>query len=370
MIYESGFLKKYKQISLSVQISNALVIKRQVIAVMTVLLMIALFMIAIVPANALNLKDYPRLQESIQPLIQKNVYTQAELNAIFKTLQLREEVIRKKANSAESKLTWGGGRRPGGYKGIFLQPERIQLGVEFWNVNKESLTRASEEFGLEPQIIVAIIGVETKFGQNKGQHSVLESISTFVDRGSQLQFNQLPIFLELVKKGYLSIDAQGSYSGAMGIPQFISSSYRDFGVDFDGDKQVDLISNTDDAIGSVANYFKKHYWKKNQPVMISVQARSKEAAQQLSEMAVRKVNSRSKAKTTLAQVSFLLKNTPSDLSMDTPVGIFEFLDKNGKAEYFLGQHNFYVIMKYNHSYLYGRAVYDLSERILQAYESQ
>ena len=320
--------------------------------------------------NALELEKYPRLQESVAPLIQNKIYTQAELNKIFSTVTLREEVVKKKANSAESKLTWGGGYRPGGYKGIFIQPERIQLGVEFWNTHKALLDRADQQLGLEPHMIIAIIGVETKFGANKGKHSVLESIATFANRGSKLQFNQLPIFLKLVKQGDLSIDAKGSYSGAMGIPQFISSSYRDFGIDFDEDNKVDLISNNADAIGSVANYFKEHYWQKGEQVLLPIEAKSNSAAKQLSKMAVKRVNSRSKPKTTLAEVSPLLKQMPRNVLVNTPVSVFEFLDANDRAEYFLGLHNFYVIMKYNHSYLYARAVYDLSNDILQAYENQ
>ena len=316
--------------------------------------------------RALDLSEHPKLKKAVNPLIVEGVYTSEELNKLFSSISLRAEVVKKKENSAERKLTWGGGYRKGGYRGIFLQNDRIQQGAQFWVDNADDLDRANNELGVEPHVISAIIGVETKYGSNKGSHSVFESIATFANRGSRLQTGQLPVFLRLVKKGHLSIDAVGSYSGAMGIPQFISTSYRDFGYDFSGDGVVDLISNTSDAIGSVANYFKKHHWKKGAPVMVQVQPSSSKAVSQLNEMAVTKINSRSKPQTTLANISSLIDSVPGDMPTTTPLSVFRFLDENDKAEYFLGLHNFYVIMRYNHSSLYARAVHELSEAILQA----
>lgn len=319
-------------------------------------------------AYALDLDKYPRLQQSIAPLISKGIYTEKELKQIFSRITLREEVIKKKANAAEKILTWGrGGRRGTGYRGIFIQTERIEQGAEFWRDNQAVMDQAKENLGLDGSIISAIIGVETKFGQNKGSHSVLESIATHANRGSKLQFGQLPIFLSLVKKGHLDINAKGSYSGAMGIPQFISSSYRDFGIDFDDDGRVDLVSNTDDAIGSVANYFKRHQWRDGDPVMHKVRPKTEQAASVLDQMAVTKINSRVKPKTTFAEVERLLTGLPQGIDGNTRLSIFKFLDENDEPEYFLGYHNFYVIMRYNHSALYARAVYELSQAIAQAY---
>lgn len=319
-------------------------------------------------AWALDLKNYPRLQESIAPLISKGIYTEAELQRVFANITLKEEVIKKKANAAEKVLTWGrGGRRGTGYRGIFLQQDRIEQGAQFWRENVSVMDHAENQLGLNGAMISAIIGVETKFGQNKGRHLVLESIATHANRGSKLQFGQLPIFLTLVKQGHLDINAKGSYSGAMGIPQFISSSYRDFGIDFDNDNVVDLVSNTNDAIGSVANYFKKHDWRRNEPVMFQVQPKNAQAAAELKAMAVTKINSRVKPKTNLQAVSHLIEGLPENVSASTPLSIFRFLDENDQPEYFLGYHNFYVIMRYNHSALYARAVYELSQEIAKAY---
>lgn len=320
-------------------------------------------------ASAIDLNNYPRLQESIAPLIDNEVYTERELEKIFARVELRQDVIRKKANAAEKVLTWGrGGKRGTGYRGIFIQQERIEQGAEFWRENKQVMEQAEKRLGLNAAMIAAIIGVETKFGQHKGKHLVLDSIAShIVNRDSKLQFGQLPIFLKLVKNGHLDIAAKGSYSGAMGIPQFISSSYRDFGIDFDEDERVDLLASTDDAIGSVANYFKRHNWRSNEPVMQRVQPKNIQAAKELDKMAVTKINSRVKPKTTYSAVKSLLINNAITIPVDTKLSIFKFLDENDNPEYFLGYHNFYVIMRYNHSALYARAVHELSEEIAKAY---
>lgn len=321
------------------------------------------------PATALDLDQYPRLKKSVAPLIKKGVYTEKELKDIFSTVVLREEVIKKKANAAEKVLTWGrGGRRGTGYRGIFIKTQRINQGAQFWRENQVLMDQAKTELGLDGSMISAIIGVETKFGQNKGSHLVLDAIAShIVNRNSKLQFGQLPIFLSLVKKGDLPLNSKGSYSAAIGIPQFISSSYRDYGIDFDDDGKVDLVSSTADAIGSVANYFKRHQWRSNEPVMAQVQPKNKQAAQQLDQMAVTKINSRVKPKTTLSAVTPLLKSLPEAVKPDARLSIFKFMDENDQPEYFLGYHNFYVIMRYNHSALYARAVHELSQQISQAY---
>lgn len=166
-------------------------------------LLVVIFTVMLCVSNsaiALDLSAHPRLQKAVAPLIAEGLYTSDELKQLFKSVSLRQEVVKKKKNSAERKLTWGGGYRPGGYRGIFLQSDRIQQGVLFWNDNNADLSRANTELGVEPHLISAIIGVETKYGSNKGSHSVLESIATFADRGSKLQTGQLPVFFTFSQK--------------------------------------------------------------------------------------------------------------------------------------------------------------------------
>ncbi|MGH1540913.1 MAG: lytic murein transglycosylase [Arenicella sp.] len=314
-------------------------------------------------AVALDLDKHPRLKRAVVPLINEGLYTSLELDKIFAGVRLREEVVKKKANAAEKKLTWrGDGNRPGGYRGIFLKPERINQGVEFWLQYEDELNRASSIYGVEPEIICAIIGVETKFGRIKGKDRVIESISTLANAGSKLQIRQLPEFLRLVKQGHLSLDSVGSYAGAMGIPQFISTSYSAYGVDFTGDGRVDLINDPVDAIGSVANYFKEHGWKKGAPVAYPIQPKSTK----LDAMASRK-------RKTISTVNVIKKQAngiPSSLSLNTPATVVRLLGKDDVPEYFLGLKNLYVITKYNHSVLYAMAVRDLSRAIKDSYLSR
>lgn len=315
-------------------------------------------------STAIELSNYPLINKALQPLITDKVYSRAELTRIFKTVKLREEVVKKKKNAAEKKLTWAGDDvRKGGYKGIFLGQERIQYGVDFWDQYEGELNSAYSIFGVEPEIICAIIGVETKFGRILGKDKVIESIATLANRGSKLQARQLPAFLRLVKQGHLSIDSKGSYAGAMGIPQFISTSYSAYGVDFSGDGRVDLINNPIDAIGSVANYFAKHGWDKGEPISYALSPKN---TSQLSAMSTRKLRTHS----TVADIRRAAHGIPESMVGAKSANVIKLLGKNNSEYYHVGLKNFYVITRYNHSVLYAMAVKELSQSIKSARNSR
>ena len=215
-------------------------------------------------AHAVELSAYPKLQKIADELIAEKRYTQTELEAVFSKATVQNSVLKSMQNPAEYKLTWGK------YRKIFMKEERIQQGVEFWQEHQEALDRAEKEYGVPASIIVAIIGVETKFGRIKGRHKVLDSLVTLTvgyPRRSKFFGRELKEFLILTKDNGLVVDEiLGSYAGAVGYPQFISSSYRNYAIDFSGDGKADLIDNPVDAIGSVANYFIRNGWKPGQPV--------------------------------------------------------------------------------------------------------
>ena len=215
-------------------------------------------------ARALDLDDYPKLQLIADELIAEKLYTQSELQAIFDHAEIQQSVLDAMMNPAEYRLTWGK------YRKIFLGEERIQQGVEFWAEYEADLTRAEQEYGVPPSVIVSILGVETKFGRIKGKHKVLDSLSSLVvgfPRRSAFFAKELKQFLILTRENEMDATAiLGSYAGAVGYPQFISSSYRNYAVDFSGDGVTDLIDQPVDAIGSVANYFVKNGWKPGEPV--------------------------------------------------------------------------------------------------------
>lgn len=215
-------------------------------------------------SQAIALKDTPKLQAIADELIAESHFTQKQLDAIFAQAIVQESVIEAMSNPAEYRLTWGK------YRKIFLGEERIQQGVEFWNEYGSELVRAEKEYGVPASVIVSIIGVETKFGRIKGKHKVLDSLVSLVvgyPRRSAFFAKELKHFLILTKENQMEAsEVLGSYAGAVGFPQFISSSYRSYAVDFSGDGKTDLIDQPIDAIGSVANYLKKNGWKRDQPV--------------------------------------------------------------------------------------------------------
>jgi len=213
---------------------------------------------------AVVLKEHPKLQQVADQLIAENYYTQAELDAIFLNATVQQSVLKAMTSPAEYKFTWGK------YRKLFLQQDRIQQGVDFWLQYESEMQRAEQKYGVPASVIAAIIGVESKYGKYKGKHKVLDSLVTLVvgfERRSKFFAKELKQYLILTKENQLAVDAiLGSYAGAVGYPQFISSSYRTYAVDFSGDGITDLINQPIDAIGSVANYFVENGWLSGQPV--------------------------------------------------------------------------------------------------------
>ena len=161
------------------------------------------------------------------------------------------------------------------YYPIFLTEKRLQKGLEFWKKHRSTLQKVEKETGVPAQIIVAIIGVETYYGTYKGKYSVLDALYTlgfyYPPRSKFFRSELGEYFLLTREEGFNPPDLKGSYAGAMGWGQFISSSYRHYAVDYDGDGVRDLLNNPVDAIGSVANYFKRHGWKAGQAVAYPAQ---------------------------------------------------------------------------------------------------
>ncbi len=278
-----------------------------------------------------------------------------QVETLLKSTTFRDDIIAAITRPAESKA-WHE------YRSIFIKPDRIAGGVRFWQENEALLARVSQEYGVPAEIIVAIIGVETRYGKHTGRYRVIDALTTLAfgyPNRAEFFRRELEEFLLLSREENLDLEtAMGSYAGAMGKPQFISSSYRKFAVDNDGDGKRDLWESNADIIASVASYFKTHGWIANQPITLLttggeglqgfVDAGMKPSIR-LSELlarGVRPVNGQSPAPDTLTS---LVK-----------------LDAGNGYEYWLGLHNFYVITRYNHSNLYAMAVYQLSQEIQTA----
>ncbi|BDX07273.1 lytic murein transglycosylase B [Planctobacterium marinum] len=247
------------------------------------------------------------------------------------------------------------------YHPIFLTEKRLERGTAFWQKHRETLERAEAELGVPAHIIVAIIGVETFYGSYTGKYSVLDSLYSlgfYYPPRSKFFKKELGQYLKLVQEEKWDPQAaMGSYAGAMGWGQFISSSYRHYAIDFDGDGKRDLMNNPVDAIGSVANYFKLHKWRAGQPVAYRASITDKAAMELLdSDLAIKHTWQE------LSDAGVMLKDTELSLSGSTPAKLLALELEEGE-EYWLVLDNFYVITRYNHSPLYAMVVYQFSEQL-------
>ena len=246
------------------------------------------------------------------------------------------------------------------YRDIFITDQRINEGVDFWNLREETLQQASERTGVPMRMIAGIVGVETYYGRITGNYRVVDALSTLAfDYPPRAAFfrNELKEYFLLTREEQLSIeDTEGSYAGAMGPPQFIPSSYRAYAVDGDGDGRRDLLTNWDDILNSVGNYFKAHRWHKGEAVAM-------QATLPAGHPPLKSKNER-KANKTLGELRGMGLLFESDLPDSTPANLI-VLEGRAGPEYWIGLHNFYVITRYNHSVMYGLAAYQLGEALAE-----
>jgi membrane-bound lytic murein transglycosylase B len=251
------------------------------------------------------------------------------------------------------------------YYPIFLTEKRLTKGLAFWQTHQKTLARAEQETGVPAEIIVAIMGVETFYGTYLGKYSVLDALVTlgfhYPPRATFFRSELAQLFLLAKEENFDITELKGSYAGAMGWGQFISSSYRHYAVDFDGDGVRDLLNNPEDAIGSVANYFKKHHWKANADIAFKAQVSGTQYPALLSKSLK---YSHQWSQLQAAGVSI----TEPNLSQDMSVKLLEFAQPDNK-EYWVGLPNFYVITRYNHSPLYAMAVFQFSQQLKQGFNA-
>ena len=274
--------------------------------------------------------DYSNHNESqkvIDELVNDHGFEESYVIEVLKYAKRRDEMLKSVAKPAEKTKTWDD------YKAIFIKKKRIRDGKKFINENIKTLERAEKEFGVSKEVITAILGVETNFGSNKGSYKVIDSLATlgFDDpRRSKFFRSELIQFFLLTRENNLDIfKTKGSYAGAMGYAQFISSSYRAYAIDYDGDGYVDLFNSVDDAIGSIANYLKVHGWKREGSIVVKTHPNN-----------VRKFYKPHKSLTQFIPLTFT---------------------ENGEELHFIGDDNFRAIARYNISDVYAMAVYYLSE---------
>jgi membrane-bound lytic murein transglycosylase B len=243
------------------------------------------------------------------------------------------------------------------YRPRFLNSQRINGGVRFWQENRTSLTRASALYGVPEEIIVAIIGVETEYGRNTGNFGVMEALATLAfhyPRRADFFRTELEQFLLLARENEMSpLAIKGSFAGAIGIPQFMPGSQRRYAVDFDGDNKVDLASSVNDAIGSVARFLEQHGWQAGQAVAIPARS-SGEPERSLLEAGILP---------SLKVADLGTKGISADADPEATVALVDLVSPGRETEYWLGFNNFYVITRYNRSSFYAMSVFQLGEEI-------
>ncbi|MCK0526539.1 lytic murein transglycosylase B [Anaerobiospirillum sp. NML120449] len=256
------------------------------------------------------------------------------------------------------------------YRKLFITDKRINGGIDFYLKHEAELQRAQTELGVAPEIICAIIGVETFYGANMGTWKVLDALYTLgfhYPKRSAYFSKEFANYVKLAtREGWVLTDTLGSYAGAMGMGQFMPSSYLNFAIDFDGDQHVNLFNNTLDAIGSVANYFKGHGWIYGAGVVYPAHLKGikgKPVSKATIDQLMKKEWNLKPADLTRAGIT-----TKVALSADQNVRLFSFELENGSFEYMVGLNNFNTITRYNKSPLYARAVFELSEAIAAGYQ--
>jgi len=295
--------------------------------------------------------DMTPINQFIRDMVQKHGFRQTSLEELFQKVRLHPSILEAISRPAESKPWYD-------YRPIFVTPSRIKGGLKFMDKYNDILEQAQTVYGVPKEIITSIIGVETRYGRHTGRYPIIDALSTLAfayPPRSKFFKSELEQYLLMTREERLDpLSLKGSYAGAMGMPQFISSSFRRYAVDFDKSGQRDLWESPTDAIGSVANYFKKHHWRTGEPIASRVKVHGERYPLLLS-----KGIKPNKTQQQLLDNGVIL---PNGISPDLKGRLIALKTRNGN-EYWVIWHNFYVISRYNHSALYSMAVFQLSEKI-------
>jgi len=307
-------------------------------------------LLSTIPASA-EVPNSETLNRFIAQMVKQHHFNETELRNLFKSVEIQQKILDAMAKPAEGKPWYQ-------YREIFMTDARIDGGVQFWNDNEDALKAVEQQYGVPAEIIIAIIGVETKYGAFTGKYRVIDALSTLgfaYPKRSEFFLKELENFLLLSREEQIDpLQPLGSYAGAMGLSQFMPSSYRAYAADFDNDKKRDIWKNPSDAIASVANYFVANHWQRGEPITFQVSANGEGYKKALSKGV--------KPDTTVGQLRKLGVDIPTKLSDKENAKLLSYPLIDGE-ELWLGLHNFYVITRYNHSPLYAMAAYQLSQAI-------
>lgn len=297
---------------------------------------------------------HPGFARFVQEIAERVQLTPEAALRLFSDVRLEPRVLAAMARPAEAR-PWDA------YRPLFVNEVRVQAGLAFWARHGETLARAQERFGVPAPIILAILGVETFYGRNTGRFRVLDALTTLaVDYPPRADYfrSELIEYLRLTQS--LGIDprsVRGSYAGAMGIAQFMPSSCRQFGVDFDGDGMQDLWANVSDSVGSVAHYLQSWGWQADRPVAVPVRVTGEATREQAN----------TGWSTRLPVAAWQARGVHSEIALDPEQeAMLLRLDTANGPEFWLAFQNFYVLTRYNRSVHYAMAVWQLAQALAAA----
>jgi membrane-bound lytic murein transglycosylase B len=327
-------------------------LKISLLKIRILLLLTLIFISCSITAKQVDdVTNHPIMIKFMDKMVNKHGFEREEIKSVLSQAKILPVIIEKMNRPAEA---WPWHR----YRKIFLKEKRINQGVEFWRENAAILEAAEKKYGVPPEIILGILGVETRFGRIKGGFRVVDALTTIgVDypKRSKYFLKELEqVFILSREEKFNPLALEGSYAGAMGMAQFMPSSYRNFAVDFDGDGVRDLLNNKADAVGSIASYLSRHGWKAGDPVT----TRATISGNKFKKF----VKKGMKPKVKLANIGNYKVVAADKFSGDLKASLIE-LELESGMEYWLGLNNFYAITRYNHSNLYAMAVFQLAEEI-------
>jgi membrane-bound lytic murein transglycosylase B len=316
----------------------------------------ALLLCAAAPSPAAY-SGRPEVQAFVREFAQRHGFPERELKRVFARVQRVEPVLEAISRPAERVRSWEE------YRAVLVTERRIAEGMEFWRRYRRTLERAQRKYGVAPEYVVAIIGVETFYGRNTGNWRVVDALSTLAfDYPPRAGFfrSELENYLLLAREAGIDVfSMRGSYAGAMGIPQFMPSSARRYAVDFDGNGKIDLHKSRSDAIGSVANFLKLHGWQRDADVLVEARVAGE---------AWRAYAGGLEPKHSLVALREAGVQFDSPQPAGAAAALIELANAERPSEYRIGLRNFYVITRYNRSALYAAAVADLARELRKIYD--
>ncbi len=299
----------------------------------------------------------PEIESFIDQLVADHQFERGELRRWFRQVRVQNGVLNAMMHPATAR-PWHE------YRASQLTEARIRDGLKYWQRHADTLARASADYGVPEEIIVATIGIETFYGRNTGGNNVFDALVTLAfsyPPRAGLFRNELAQFLLLTRELRLNpLRFKGSYAGALGVPQFLPSSYRRYAVDFDNNGRRDLWDHSD-AIGSIANYYKSYGWQPGERVIVALEQQAETAGDEFRLLLERGL----KPHTTVAAIRRGGVTPAEPVAEDALVCVFGAESEAG-MRYWIGFNNFFVITRYNRSVNYALAVHELAQELRRA----